>query len=191
MSEFPLQEQLIDSVLRFASATLQDPSQISAFFDGVWRPDALPKLRRCRAIQAEVRSWIDNPESPDQMAVSGMLGVNALSDEKDRGIRLAGGLGFRRTVVDAEALKIESRITWTWWITDATLLAICGLAVCTIWQSNLQHKVGLCRRKNCPNYFVDRDSRGKSRIYCKSQECEKILNKQRVKASRKNSRKSK
>jgi predicted RNA-binding Zn ribbon-like protein len=102
-------------------------------------------------------------------------------DAMVRGVRLVGALGFQGKNTGK---RVEYRVLWQWWIQDATLQAVCGLAIASIYHAGLQRHVGVCARKGCGTYFVDRNSRGIRRKYCQTTECQKALNRARVARSR-------
>jgi len=187
MDAFPLQKNLIDAVIGFANADLNPPDNVRRYFSETWEPDQIPKLRTCRIIQADVRLGLmvaagfpANRECHDAMR-----GLEWNFDDTftriDPGIRLEGHLSVEKTAVLG---GYEEQIVWKWRVTNASLRAICGLAVGTIIQEGLHRKIGLCEREGCSNLFLDRNSRGIPRKYCKTDECEKKLNRQRVSDSR-------
>lgn len=182
---FPLQDELIDAVIAFANADLQSARQAAAFYSGMWTPSSLPSLSECRSIQDEVRSWLRPLDKPAKMmrAVEAMMIYRGKTD----GVQLVGALGFSATQ-DAEPHEPKSRmryeVTWNWWVRSASLRAVCGLAVASVYQAGLREFVGLCARDGCGIYFVDRKSRGNRRKYCKTDHCELALNAERVSRSR-------
>ena len=172
---FPLQEQLIDAVIAFANAKLTSPTQAVSFFGGSWTPSDTPQLSECRRIQTEVRKWLVDPWAKGSAPHVPMI----------RGIRLTGTWGFQAARDDDVNADVKYEVTWDWHVaSDVTLRAICGLAVVTAFQAGFRDWIGLCAREGCSTYFVDRDSRGIRRKYCKTEECEKALNRERVDAYR-------
>ena len=186
MAVFPVQDDLIDAVLGFANAKLTDPEQVHEFFADRWRRVSIPTLRTCRKIQGEVRDWLDSPEGTGLSAAWALMGFDLTDNKKriDSGIALGGSVLFRNRLVDKETKETEFHVLWDWWIDDATLRALCGLAVCTIWQANLKGRIGYCERAECDNYFIDRRSRGERRRYCGTEECNRARNRARTAASR-------
>jgi hypothetical protein len=71
-------------------------------------------------------------------------------------------------------------LAWSWHITRASLRATLGVAVLSIGQAGLASRVGVCARHGCATYYIDRESRGVPRKYCKSSKCGKELNRARV-----------
>ena len=69
---------------------------------------------------------------------------------------------------------------------SASLSDLASLGVAYLMQNDMKDRVGLCSRKDCDNVFLDNKSRGTARIYCKTEKCELILNRERVDRSRKN-----
>ena len=104
----------------------------------------------------------------------------------DHGIRFEGHLTVEKTPV-LGGHKEQIEIAWR--VRRASLRAICGLAVQIIIQEELHQRIGVCDREGCGSIFLDRKSRGIPQKYCKSEECEKILNRERVKESREKVRK--
>ncbi len=194
MAVFPVQDDLIDAVLGFASAKLTDPKQVHKFFADRWRRVSIPTtLRTCRKIQGEVRDWLDDPEGAGLSAAWALIGYDLTDNKKrlDPGIAFGGTVLFRKRKkakkgkkVDVTTKETEFHVLWDWWIDDATLRALCGLAVCTIWQANLKDRIGYCERDGCDNYFIDRRSRGERRRYCGTEECNKARSRARTAASR-------
>ena len=187
MDAFPLQSKLIDAVIGFANADRYDRAQISSYFNGTWEPYPIPTLEPCREIQTDVRKWLLFAAGfNDRDCHLAMLGLEdnfkGTFKRIDSGIRLEGYLLVEKTPVIGGH---EERIVWKWRVKNASLRAICGLAVSIIIQEGLHWRIGMCDRENCLNIFLDRSSRGIRRKYCKSTECEKILNRERVKESRK------
>ena len=188
MAVFPVQDELIDAIVRFASTKLTDPKQVKQFFPGRYRRVSVPTLRTCRKIQGEVRDWLDDPEGAGLSAAWALIGYD-LADEKKRldpGIALGGTFLYQNRLVDTKTKETEFQVLLDWWIDVATLRAVCGLAVCTIWQANLQDRIGYCERDGCNNYFIDRRSRGQRRQYCGERECNKARSRDRTAASRAN-----
>ena len=62
MTVFPLQNDLIDAVVQFASEKLTSPEQARQSFSDILRTDSLPTLKTCRIIQKEVRDWLCDPQ---------------------------------------------------------------------------------------------------------------------------------
>ena len=186
MAVLPVQDDLIDAVIRFASAKLMAHKQIPQFFPSSWRPTSVPTLKTCRKIQGEVRDWLKDPGQAGQLAAWALIGRDLAGGKKkvDPGIALSGAVLFRRRLVNADTNEMDLQVTFDWWVTDAPLRALCGLAVCTIWQTNLKDRVGFCERDECGNYFIDRRSRGERRRYCGTEECSKARSRARTAASR-------
>ncbi len=186
MAVFPVTDELIDAIVRFASAKLTDPKQVPEFFPKNWRPASVPALTTCRRIQKEVRDWLDNPEGTGSSAAWALIGYDLANNKKklDQGIAFAGALTFRKRLVDVETREVDFQVLSNWWVTDATLRALCGLAVCTVWQANLTDRIGFCERDQCDNYFVDRKSRGERRRYCGELECNRARGRARTAESR-------
>lgn len=190
MDRFPLQIELIDAFVGFANATLKSPEDVLRYFNETWTPTSLPKLRACRKIQSDVRSWF--PVSAGQIFNAGFaMAIYGIADSGteigkvvDPGIRLAGQATYNPKIDLKTGIVSEHVIEWRWDVTDASLRAICGLAAATIYQEDLHKRVGFCARAGCGNMFIDRASRGIRRIYCKTRECELIRNRERVAASR-------
>jgi len=191
VSAFPLQSELIDGVIGFANAHLSNPSQISSYFNETWKPDQVPKLRTCRTIQNDVRLWLMTAVGFDHddsyLAMRGYEdNYDGSLTRVDPGIRFEGHLAVKKTPVLGGH---QEQIEFKWRVSRASLRAICGLAVQIIIQEGLHRRIGVCDREGCLSIFLDRSSRGIPRKYCKSAECEKILNRERVKESRKKVRK--
>ena len=191
MDAFPLQSELIDGVIGFANADLSNRTQISSYFNGTLKPDQIPILKTRRTIQADVRLWLmtasgfDNRES--YLAMRGVEdNYDGSVKRVDLGIRFEGYLTVEETPVLG---GYKEQIVFKWRVSKASLRAICGLAVQIIIQEGLHQRVGECERESCQNIYLDRTSRGIRRKYCKSAECGKILNRERVKESRKKVRK--
>ena len=191
MSAIPLQGELIDGVIGFANAKLSNPTQISSYFNGTWKPYRIPKLRTCRTIQADVRLWLMTASGFDNReCYYALRGFEDIYDDSvtrvDHGIRFEGHLTVEKTPVLGGH---KEQIEFEWRVSRASLRAICGLAMQIIIQEELHQRIGECERESCQNIYLDRTSRGIPRKYCKSEECEKILNRERVKESRKKVRK--
>lgn len=182
MDNFPLQEELIDAVVGFANSKIKRPEQVFEHFTGTWQPESLPKLRTCRRIQQEVRNWMLDKDVSFVLALEGYswgpLG------QVDKGIRLVGEV-HTAFDVDKESREADLYLTWRWSVSHASLRAICGLAVATIFQRKLHRRLGLCERVECNNIFIDLTSRGTPRKYCKTDKCERARNREAVKKSRK------
>lgn len=174
MKSFPLQDDLIDGVVAFANVQLETSEQAGGYFKCHWKRGSLPDVKQCRRIQTEVRKWLSGLDS-ELPAVNAMIG--GPNKKAEHGVRLIGALGY-------EARPGHRQITWDWWITDTSLRAICGLAVVSIFNAGLTDKVGRCARDGCENYFIDRKSRGIIRRYCKTDACEKAVNRDRVRKKR-------
>ena len=188
MAIFPVQNELIDAIVKFASAKLTDLGQVREIFPKDRRPDSVPSLQTCQKIQKEVRDWLDLPDQSGMSAAWALIGRNLDANKEmvDPGISLGGAIGFQRRLVDKTSNEKVFHITWDWWITSASLRAVCGLAVGSIWQAELQDRVGYCERDGCGNYFIDRRSRGQRRQYCGERECNKARSRERTAASRAN-----
>lgn len=187
-SDFPSQDQLIDNVVSFANADLDDQAKVRRYFRGMWTPDEIPSLEDCRAIQAEVRTMLLNLASGFDVRDFGdaMRGLEWLPDirhfrRRDSGIVLKGWLGTQEIPVLG---GVQERIVFRWRVQNAPLRAICGLGLATLVQEGLHGRVVECHREGCGNFFLDRKSRGKPRKYCKSAECDRLLNSKRVADSR-------
>ena len=187
MSAFPLQSELIDAVIGFANADLDDPTQISCYFNGTWQPDSIPKLRTCRSIQGDVRLELMATAAGFNHDDS-YLAMRGYEDNYDGSVtRVDPGIRFEGYLTVDKKMVLgghEEKIVFEWRVSKASLRAICGLAVQIIKQEGLDRRFGECDREGCENIFLDRSSRGIRRKYCKSTECEKILNRERVKESR-------
>jgi hypothetical protein len=188
MAAFPLQEELIDAVIEFANTKLTDARVIRQIFAKTWKPDSVPSLATCRKIQSEVRVWLAGESQ--LLAIDAFAGGSRLSGS---GIELVGRLGYQSETTFDESdpypkpVARRAWITWRWRIKSASLRAVCGLAVATIEQAQGEGKIGpvaVCARAGCGRYFVDRSSRGIAREYCKTTECEKARNRERVSRSR-------
>ena len=188
MAVFPVQDDLIHAVVGFASAKLTDSKQVHEFFTGRYRRVSVPTLKTCRKIQREVRNWFDDPEGAGLSAAWALIGYDLADNKKrlDPGIVIGGTILFQNRLVDAETKETEFHVLSEWWIDDATLRAVCGFAVCTIWQADLMDRVGFCERDECNNYFIDRRSRGEPRRFCGEQECNRARGRARTAASRSN-----
>lgn len=169
-TSYPIQSELVDAVISFANLDLKNSTQIRESFSGAWRPDALPSLRTCRDVQRETREWLS---APNLRAYLAMEGFDQFVVRIERGIRFEGRLNG----VKGHRGKIE--IQWKWWVSEASLRAICGLAVATIEQLGLRDRLAVCARPGCGLYFIDRESRGVPRKYCKTEACEQALNRER------------
>ena len=185
MNTFPLQGELIDAVIAFANADLYDPAVVRRYFKGAWEPTEIPKLRACRNIQADVRTSLMNAadfghrDCHDEMR--GLEWGKGSFKRFDPGIRLEGWLSIDKVPITGGH---KEQIVWKWCVSHASLRDICGLAVSTIVQENLHRRFGECGREGCYNIFLDRNSRGTPRKYCKQETCELALNRDRVSASR-------
>ena len=191
MNVFPLQSELIDAVIAFANADLDALAKVRRYFNGIWKPDNIPSLSTCRTIQADVRSWLMFAAGfNDQDCFDAMRGLewgySGSFKRLDSGIELKGWLSVEKIPVLGGH---EEKIVWKWRVVNASLRAICGLAVGTIIQEGLHQRVVECQRDGCGNIFLDRSSRGTARKYCKSAECDVILNRQAVARSRKRKKK--
>ena len=196
MSAFPLQKELVDSVINFANLDLQSPQDVSKCFDGTWTPTEIPKLRECRRLRHEVRRWLLEAKLGSADHLLALYGVNLsrqtggkpekLKVSKD--IRLEGGIYVD---VAPQGRGVENPIRWRWQVAHASLRAICGLAVTTICEQGLHHKVHECKREGCSNIFVDRQSRGTQREYCLTPYCNNQRNKEAVQKSIKHKGKKK
>ena len=162
---FPLQDELIEAVVRFASAKINRPNDAVASFGGIWHPTDKPTLRTCRHVQREVRRWLDDRPLADV--------VFAYVIHSD--IKLVGTLGAS---MGKDAGDHAFEVTWDWFVKDVPLRGVCALAVATIWQSGLKDRVGRCKRAGCSNYYLDRKGRGKR--YCGTDECNDARNRERV-----------
>lgn len=210
MNSFPLQSTLIDAVVGFANETLQNPDNVKKHFSGQWAPDSMPILKECRNLQTEVRGWlldVTQGFTGHVLAVHGLgttgfpsrsdvtrpskptsgfpgLGVGDSDEDKlDNGIRLTGQISLNPKSGDN---AFDYQIVWAWHVSEASLRAICGLAVASIYEAKLQAKVRECASSACANVFIDTKSRGKPRIYCFSKKCHDDRNNQAVKDCRKN-----
>ena len=189
--DIPSTDELIDAVISFVNAKLNHPNQISCYFNGTWKPVDVPRLRTCRSIQNDVRLWLMTAAGFDdrdhQLAMLGLEdNFNRTFKHVDRGIWLKGYVSLEKTPVlggysDQHVLK--------WYVSKASLRNICGLAVQIICEKDLHRRIGVCERESCRSIFLDRRSRGIRRKYCKSEKCEKILNRERAEKSRKKVRK--
>ena len=187
MSVIPLQSELINSVLAFANADLDDPDKVRRYFNGAWAPHKIPSLRTCRTIQADARSWLLFAAGFDERgSYDAMRGLEDSYDGSfkrlDPGIELKGWPSVEKIPVLGGH---EEKIVWKWRVVNASLRAVCGLAVGIIIQEGLHLWVVECQRDGCGNIFLDRSSRGTPRKYCKSAECDAIVNRQAVARSRK------
>lgn len=107
MDAFPLQNELIDAVVRFANAELKTDykSVVREHFNQAWVPDEIPKLRTCRRIQNDVRLGLmvaagfpANRECHD--AMRGLEdNLDGTLKRIDSGIRLEGHLSVEKTPV--------------------------------------------------------------------------------------------
>ena len=188
MDVFPLQDQLIDAVIGFANAKIRQPDQVHDYFTGRWQPESLPKLPTCRRIQRDVRQWLLDRDPGFVLALEGFS--SGPVEKVDKGIRLTGAI-HSAFDFNSESREAHVYLTWQWSVSDASLRAICGLAVATIYQQKLRKRLGLCERAECDNIFIDTTSRGTPRQYCKTDECERARNRERVKDSRARQRKIK
>ncbi len=190
MTDIPLQDELVESIIEFASAEIRDPTQACGYFGSYWAPTEAPSLKSCRAIQREVQDWLNGNSYLN--AVNAAMGLSTKGGE-DSGIVLLGKPGFSAEWHDDQ---FQQRIHLSWWVQKGTLRAICGFAITTLYQSNLINRVGQCSRKasfssdgqvrdaDCKRFFIDRKSRGRKRKYCMTPGCEAARNRQRVRASR-------
>lgn len=192
MGAFPLQNELINAVVSFANADLDDPAKVvRRYFDGAWMPCKIPSPETCHTIQADVRLWLMTADGfNNRDCYDAMRGLEWGFDKSfkrlDSGIELKGWLSVEKVPVLGGH---EEKIVWKWRAVNASLRAICGLAVGTIIQEGLHQKVITCQRDGCSNIVLDRSSRGTARKYCKSAECDVILNRQAVARSRKRKKK--
>ncbi len=187
MDVYPLQEPLVDAVIRFANIKLNHPNAIVEVFDDTWPMELLPRLRVCRAAQREARAWLMTLADGNgdlEAVISATLGRRKNMERVDSGIRFAGDPGYR-IVKDEPGGKARHEITVKWRVSEASLRSICGFAVTTIYQAGLQDRVGLCERDGCDNLFIDRVSRGTRRRHCLGDECERARNAARQDAWRK------
>lgn len=180
MELYPLQEPLIDAVIRFANTKLNDPSAVAEVFADTWPMELVPRLRVCRSAQHQTREWLATLKSGKgfEYAIAAMLGrrVNKETEKLERidsGIRLTGIPGYR---IVKRGRKVHREMPVTWRVSEATLRSICGLGVAMIHEADLEDRVGLCKRKGCGNFFIDRVSRGERRTHCHSDECERERN---------------
>ncbi len=180
MDDFPLQKELVDAVIGFANAKLDMPSQVNDFFNGRWNPKSIPLLSTCRKIQREVRGWLIDLNGMFIGALDGW-GPAGWAPLSDRGIELKARV-FHSWKLDGN--KVEHTVGMEWSVAKASLRAICGLAVATLYQQDLHSRLGLCARDGCENIFIDIASRGIPRKYCKTKKCEAQLNRDRVRLSR-------
>ncbi len=181
MAIFPLQNSLIDAVIRFANAPLDDADEILDLFEGTWRPDSPPSLRVCRSVQREVLEWLAtlaDRKGDVEAVIASILGYRKNMERVDSGIRFAGNLGYR-IVKDGRGRKARHEVTWHWRVSAASLRAICGLAVASIYQADLHDRVGQCEWAKCNRYFVDRKSRGSPRQFCPDRGCDNAARQQR------------
>ena len=168
MDKFPLQDELIVGVIRFANMEIHDPRAVAAIFRD-WLTGESPNLRTCRQIQSTVRKWLATMDTDS--AVNTYL-------PKD-GIELGGLLGARSITRDG-VNRFE--VTMQWHLKKASLQAVCGLAVAQIRQAGWQDRVKQCERDECGNYFIDR--KGRKRKYCLANDCEKARGAARTAKSR-------
>ena len=180
MDDFPLQDELIDAVIQFANAKLKKGDQVLDYFCSSWRPDSIPRLRTCRKIQTETRRWLTVPNE-DSGFLLALLGSD-FKERVDAGIRLGGQVAFRLDKLDDVNSRVK--VIASWHVEKASLRSICGLAVATIHDAGLSKRIRVCDHKECANIFIDDRSRGKPRIYCKTEECASQRNRERVAASR-------
>jgi hypothetical protein len=78
----------------------------------------------------------------------------------------------------------KEQLVWKLHVKSAPLRAVCGLAGRIILLEGLDRAVGECARDGCDNIFLDRDSRGKRRIYCRDAKCQAALNAAGARANR-------
>ena len=180
MDLYELEESLVDAVINFANKKLKHPDNVAEAFGDLWPMLLLPRLRTCRDVQRETREWLSTLEvgTGFEKTVAAMLG-RRINDEKenmervDSGIRYGGSPGFR---IFKDGKKVRREITRDLHISQASLRAICGYSVASIYQAGLQDRVGLCERDGCDNLFIDRVSRGTRRRHCLGDECERARN---------------
>ena len=134
------------------------------------------------------RSDVTRPSEPTSGSpglASGWPGLfvgSSDEDKLDHEIRLTGQISMNPKSGDN---SFDYQLVWAWKVSEASLRAICGLAVASICEKKLQTKVLECDSEACPNVFIDTKSRGKSRKYCFSKKCFDDRNNQSVKDSRK------
>ena len=189
MSPFPLQNELINAVVAFANAESLDEQHIRRHFKNTWTPDKIPQLRTLIEIQQEVREWLFKARYLPDGDVEHGFALHGLRIELgpevvrvDPGILLEGKISIDQVPILG---GFKEQIVWTWKVKQASLRAICGLAMATICQEGLHKRIGECAREGCGNIFLDQSSRGNKRKYCKSAECDAKLNQMRVEQSRK------
>ena len=180
MADLPLQKELIDAVIEFANATLEQGDQVLAYFCGRWQLDSTPTLRTCRTIQAETRRWLSLPNE-DSGFLLALLGRD-FRERVDAGVQLNGQVYFRLEKLDDVQSRVK--VTWNWWAKKASLRTICGLAVATIHDAGLSKHVHLCAHDACDNIFIDDKSRGTPREYCKIKKCLDRRNRESTAATR-------
>ena len=118
----------------------------------------------------------------------GLFEGSSDEDNLDNGIQLNVRISLTPKSGDN---AFDYQIVWDWKVSEASLRAICGLAVASICEKNLQTKVLECDSGVCPNVFIDAKSRGRSRKYCFSTKCFDDRNNQSVKDSRKKNKEKK
>ena len=183
MDVFPLRNELVEAVVGFINAELRKAKDVDQYFNGTWHPDKLPTLRICKELQKEVRQWLLEAKLGSGDHISAIYGYGPVWWHRaDQGIQLEGKIYLGGA---PQGHTKKNPIVWSWHVSNASLRSICGLAVATICQKELHHKMHECERDECRNIFIDRHSRGISRKYCKTTECNNKRNLAAVKKSRK------
>ena len=191
VATFPLQKDLVDAVITFASIDLRRSAQVSDCFSRFWRPKSLPAVETCRQIQSEVRTWLSEKSAIDP--VDAFFGATK-ERFTDARVEFLGLPGFKAHRVGKE---LKHEITWQWWVSKGSLRAICGFGVANLYQAGWIDRIGQCAReayKNdppCKRFFLDQKSRGQPREYCLTDECNAARLRQRVAAGRPPKRKRK
>ena len=166
---------LVDSVVAFANAKISNPRQVVDYFPDNWLPKDIPQLRACRDTQRDVRAWLLNPD-----AFNMMIGSSAAM-----GVRLAASPKISTSWTDDADRKMTTDISWNLYVQQGSLRAICMLAVLYLFDEGLADKTHLCAHAKCNNLFVDTKSRGTTRKYCHTDECDSVRNREYVAASKK------
>ena len=187
MNVFPLQKELVEAVVGFINAELRERNDVYQYFNGTWHPEKLPPLKICRELQKEVRQWLLEAKLGSGDHISAIYGYGPVWWHRaDQGIQLEGKIYLGGA---PQGHTNENPIVWSWQVSKASLRSICGLAVATICQERLHHKVHECEQDECRNIFIDRHSRGISRKYCKATDCANKRNSEAVRKSQKKARK--
>ncbi len=182
MASFPLQDELIEAVPRFAAAKISDPKELGCYFGGSWEIAPLPSLGVIKRTQRELRGWLDNIKHPQPAVNAYLFGSDRSGDEPKfhPRIKFEGRLGSQMW---KENEDWQYKITFRWRVVEAPLRAVCALGVVSIAQEGLQDMLKRCTRDGCGNYFVDTKTGGR-RKYCLEPECETLRGNARTKKSR-------